>query len=249
MLNIVIPMAGKGSRFANAGYTIPKPMIPVHGKPMIQVVIENLRPACEHRFIFICQNEHIKKYHLNQLLPLLASNVEIIGIDGFTEGQLSSVLLAKDFINNELPLMTANSDQYIDIDINVYLEDMKRKNLDGLIMTMKANSPKWSYARTDKSGFVVEVAEKRIISEDATVGIFNFRQGKDFVRAAEQMIKDNFRVNGEFYTCPCYTYLIQEGKHIGIFDIGSEGNGMYGLGIPEDLDYFLSHPVSRKVCA
>ena len=247
MLNIVIPMAGRGSRFAEAGYKDPKPLIPVHGKPMIQVVVENLMPKCEHRFIFICQNQHIKDYDLVPKLKSMAKNVEIIGIDGITEGQVCTVLKAKHLIDNDEPLMTANSDQYIDFDINDYLSVMDDKNLDGLIMTMKADDPKWSYAKTDKDGFVVETAEKKVISENATVGIFNFRRGKDLVRSAEQMIADNIRVNNEFYTCPCYNYLIREGKEIGIYGIGEEYKGMYGLGIPKDLDFFLNHPISEKV--
>ncbi len=247
MLNIVIPMAGRGSRFAEAGYKDPKPLIPVCGKPMIQVVVENLTPQCAHRFIFICQNQHIKDYGLEQKLKSYAQNVEIIGIDGITEGQVCTVLKAKELINNDDPLMTANSDQYIDFDINDYLKDMDDRKLDGLIMTMKADDPKWSYARTNMDGLVTETAEKKVISTDATVGIFNFRRGKDLVRAAEMMIADNIRVNNEFYTCPCYNYLIQEGHKIGVYGIGEEYNGMYGLGIPKDLEFFLKHPVSEKV--
>lgn len=247
MLNIVIPMAGRGSRFAEAGYKDPKPLIPVHGKPMIQVVVENLTPKCDHRFIFVCQNQHIRDYGLRDKLHSFAKNVEIVGINGITEGQVCTVLKAKELINNDDPMMTANSDQYIDFDINDYLEEMKHRNLDGMIMTMKANDPKWSYAKTNKEGLVIETAEKKVISEDATVGIFNFKKGKDLVRAAEQMIKDNIRVNNEFYTCPCYNYLIKEGQKIGIYGIGEEYNGMYGLGIPKDLEFFLKHPVSEKV--
>lgn len=247
MLNIVIPMAGRGSRFAEAGYKDPKPLISVCGKPMIQVVVENLAPQRAHRFIFICQNQHIKDYGLEQKLKSYAQNVEIIGIDGITEGQVCTVLKAKELINNDDPLMTANSDQYIDFDINDYLQAMDDRKLDGLIMTMKADDPKWSYARTNMDGLVTETAEKKVISTDATVGIFNFRHGRDLVRAAEKMIADNIRVNNEFYTCPCYNYLIQEGHKIGVYGIGEEYNGMYGLGIPQDLEFFLKHPVSEKV--
>lgn len=247
MLNIVIPMAGRGSRFADAGYKNPKPLILVRGKPMIQVVVENLTPKCEHRFVFICQNQHIKDYKLTEKLTSYAQNVEIVGIDGITEGQVCTVLKAKDLINNDEPLMTANSDQFIDFDINDYLQVMDSRDLDGLIMTMKADDPKWSYAKTDVSGLVTETAEKQVISENATVGIFNFKRGKDLVRAAEQMIKDDIRVNNEFYTCPCYNYLIKEGQKVGVYGIGEEYNGMYGLGTPYDLDFFLGHPVSEKV--
>jgi hypothetical protein len=114
-------------------------------------------------------------------------------------------------------------------------------------MTMKSDHPKWSYAKTDKQGLVVETAEKKVISEDATVGIFNFRRGRDLVWAAEKMIADDIRVNNEFYTCPCYNYLIAAGRKIGIYGIGREYDGMYGLGIPTDLEFFINHPVSEKI--
>lgn len=247
MLNIVIPMAGKGSRFADKGYALPKPLIEVHGKPMIQVVVENLTPNVDHRFIFICQNEHLKKYSLAPKLKQLTSNSVIIGIDGVTEGQVCTVLLAQEYIDNDEALMTANSDQYIDFDINDYLKRMEADQLDGLIMTMNSDDPKWSFVRKNKEGFVVETAEKKVISNEATVGIFNFKRGRDLVKSAKQMIKDDIRVNNEFYTCPCYNYMIAEEKSIGTYNIGAENNGMYGLGIPEDLNSFLNHPVSRKV--
>ncbi|WP_294487907.1 glycosyltransferase family 2 protein [uncultured Mailhella sp.] len=247
MLNIVLPMAGRGSRFSKAGYTIPKPFIPIHGVPMIKVVIDNLTPRCEHRFIFICQKKYLETYDVERRLRSYTRNPVIIAIDGITEGQVCTALCARSFFNNDDPLMSANTDQYIDIDINEYLDAMFSRNLDGMIMTMKSTDPKWSYARTDAQGLVVETAEKKVISEDATVGIFNFAHGSDLVRSAEKMIADNIRINGEFYTCPCYNYLIKEGKRIGIYPIGKEYSGMYGLGIPEDLEFFISHPISQKV--
>lgn len=131
-LNIVIPMAGLGSRFSKAGYDLPKPLIDVCGKPMIEVVVNNLKPQMPHKFIFICQNEHIKKYGLKELLQRLDDDVEIIGIDGITEGQVCTVLKAEPLIDNDSPLMTANSDQFIDFDINKYLE--LASNYDGLFL-------------------------------------------------------------------------------------------------------------------
>ena len=247
MLNIVLPMAGRGSRFAKAGYTTPKPFIPIHGIPMIKVVVDNLTPTCEHRFIFICQQEHLDRYDFEKKLRSYTKNAVVIGINGVTEGQVCTALLAKKYFDDDEPLMSANTDQYIDVDINEYLDAMQSRELDGMIMTMKSSDPKWSYARTDAEGMVVETAEKKVISSDATVGIFNFAHGSDLVRSAEQMIADNLRVNGEFYTCPCYNYLIKGGKRIGIYGIGEEYHGMYGLGIPQDLEFFLNHPVSRKV--
>lgn len=244
-LNITIPMAGKGSRFLEAGYKEPKPLIPIFNRTMIEVVVSNLTPKRKHIFIFVCQNEHIKKYNLKYKLSKLDKDVEIIGIDGITEGQICTVLKASDYINNEEALMTANSDQYIDFDINDYLEYAEK--YDGLIMTMTSNDEKWSYVKVDDKGIVLETAEKKVISNEATVGIYNFKHGKDLIKAANKMIADNIRVNGEFYICPVYNYLIKEGYKVGIYNIGQEYNEMFGLGIPKDLEYFLNHKISENL--
>ncbi|MEI6335429.1 MAG: glycosyltransferase family 2 protein [Methylococcaceae bacterium] len=247
MLNIIIPMAGAGSRFMEAGYSEPKPLIPIHGIPMIKVVIDNLMPAQSHRFIYICQREHVETYGLRAKLSAWASNSELIEIDGLTEGAACTVLAAKSFINNDSPLMIANSDQFIDMDINQYLHVLNDVTLDGLIMTMRANDPKWSFVGLDSDGNVTQVVEKEVISDEATVGIYNFRHGRSFVNAAEAMIANNERVNGEFYVAPTYNRLIASGHKIGIYNIGSVGAGMYGLGIPADLESFLVHPLAQSI--
>lgn len=249
MLNIVVPMAGAGSRFVKAGFTDPKPLIPVNGVPMIRVVINNLTPAIPHRFIFICQQAHIDAYGLNEKLSAWAPGCSIIGINGLTDGAACTVLAASDQINTDEPLMIANSDQYIDVDINVYLDDIESRGLHGLIMTMKANDPKWSFVALDAESLVTRVVEKEVISDEATVGIYNFCKGSDFVAGAESMIARNERVNGEFYVAPVYNQLINDGQAIGIYNIGEEANGMYGLGIPADLSLFLSLPVHAKATA
>ena len=243
MLNIVIPMAGAGSRFAKAGFADPKPLIPVFGKPMIQLVIDNLTPACDHQFIFICQRTHVKEYGLREKLARFAPGAELIEIDGLTEGAACTVLKAADLIDSQNPLMIANSDQYVDTNINQYLAIESGRHLDGLIMTMKATHPKWSFAATDDAGFVTLVAEKDPISDDATVGIYNFAHGADFVLAANQMIAKDLRVNGEFYVAPVYNEMIGRGAKIGIANIGDDqGNGMFGIGTPEDLRLFIDNP-------
>ena len=243
MLNIVIPMAGAGSRFAKAGFADPKPLIPVFGKPMIQLVIDNLTPACDHQFIFICQRTHVKEYGLREKLARFAPGAELIEIDGLTEGAACTVLEAADLIDSQNPLMIANSDQYVDTNINQYLAIESGRHLDGLIMTMKATHPKWSFAATDDAGFVTLVAEKDPISDDATVGIYNFAHGADFVLAANQMIAKGLRVNGEFYVAPVYNEMIGRGAKIGIANIGDDqGNGMFGIGTPEDLQLFVDNP-------
>ncbi|WP_413282517.1 glycosyltransferase family 2 protein [Vibrio sp. MA40-2] len=246
MLNIVVPMAGRGSRFAKEGYELPKPLINVNGKHMIEVVINNLTPDYEHRFIFVCQNEHIEKYNLNEVFSSSCDNFEIVGIDGFTEGAAITVLKARKFLENDEPLMIANSDQWVDVDINEYLQDIEDRNLSGSMLTMKASDPKWSYAKVTKEGFVTEVVEKVVVSDEATVGIYNFSSGRTFCKFADHMVDNNIRSGGEFYVAPVYTYMADRKYRIGIYNIGSEANGMYGLGIPSDLELFLSLEISNK---
>jgi len=247
MLNIVVPMAGRGSRFAKEGFTDPKPLIELSDKRMIQVVINNLKPNVPHRFIFICQQEHVQQYKLDVLLNKWAPGCEVVAIDGITEGAACTVLCAEKLINNDEPLMIANSDQWVDVDINSYLNLMDEDNLDGLIMTMKATDPKWSYVELDNGKQVIRVVEKVVVSDEATVGIYNYKKGSTFCKYAKVMLDRNERSNGEFYVAPVYTYMYEnESAKIGIYNVGEEANGMYGLGIPSDLNLFLSLPVSRK---
>lgn len=245
MLTIVIPMAGRGSRFSNAGYIDPKPLIPIQGTPMIKVVIDNLRPSRDHRFVFICQREHVEAYGLSEKLESWAPGCTVIQLDAVTEGAACTVLLAKDYISDG-PLMIANSDQYIDIDINDYLAVGDRDGIDGFIMTMTADDPKWSFVGLNDNGLVTRVVEKQVISDEATVGIYNFVRGTDFVQGAERMIVADKRINGEFYVAPVYEELIADGARIAIMNIGREADGMYGLGIPADLDLFMSLPVLQR---
>lgn len=244
MLNIVIPMAGRGSRFAKEGYAMPKPLIDVHGKPMIEVVTNNIRPKCEHKFIYLCLQEHLEKYNLENRLKEMSPNCIVVPVNQVTEGAACTVLLAEKYIDNEDMLMMANSDQYVDIDINEYIQAMD--DSDGLIMTMYADDPKWSFIKYDERKYVTMVREKEVISNEATVGIYNFKRGSDFVQYAHQMIDKNIRVNNEFYVAPVYNEMIEDGKKVKFYNIGRENDGMYGLGIPSDLEKFLENPVSLQ---
>lgn len=235
MLNIVIPMAGRGNRFVQAGYTNPKPLIDIYDHFMIEYVVKNLKPNREHRFIYICQKEHVEKFNLKTILKKISSNCEIIIVDYITEGAACTVLLAEKYIDNENPLMIANSDQFVNIDINDYLK--AQKDLDGLIMTMPANHPKWSYIKYNKDKYVSLVREKEVISNEATVGIYNYKHGSDFVKYAYKMIEKNIRINDEFYVAPVYNEMIENGKKIGFYNIG---DNMHGIGIPEDLKKFMT---------
>jgi dTDP-glucose pyrophosphorylase len=243
-LEIIVPMAGAGSRFAIAGYKDPKPLIPIHGVPMLRLVIENLRPNRLHRFTFICQKAHDEAYGLEAMLSAWAPGCNVVRINGLTEGAACTVLAARSVIDPEAAMMIANSDQYVTVNIDDYLGRQDDENLDGLIMTMKADDPKWSFVEM-KDGLVRRVVEKQVISDEATVGIYNFHRGGDFLDGADRMIAADLRVNNEFYVAPVYEQLIANGARVGIYNIGSEGAGMYGLGIPADLNLFEFLPLSR----
>jgi dTDP-glucose pyrophosphorylase len=234
-LNVLIPMAGAGSRFAQAGYTFPKPLIEVRGKPMIQTVVDNLN--MEANYIFIVQKEHYEKYNLKYLLNLITPNCKIVQVDGMTEGAACTTLLAKEYINNDASLVMANSDQFVEWNSNEVMYAFNADSIDGGILTFKATHPKWSYARLDDNGFVAEVAEKKVISDNATVGVYFWKNGSDYVKYAEQMIDKNIRVNNEFYVCPVFNEAIQDGKKIRVKEIQE----MWGIGTPEDLNYFLDN--------
>ena len=234
-MNVLIPMAGAGSRFQQAGYTFPKPLIDVNGKPMIQVVVDNLN--IDATFVFVVQKEHREKYNLDTLLNLIAPNCKIVEVDGLTEGAACTTLLAKEFINNDEPLIMANSDQFVEWDSNEFMYKMIEQKVDGGILSFTATHPKWSFAKIDEAGFVTEVAEKNPISDIATVGVYYWAKGSDYVKYAEQMIEKNVRVNNEFYVCPVFNEAIGDGKKIKTFNIEK----MWGLGTPEDLKHYLEN--------
>lgn len=234
-LNVLIPMAGAGSRFAAAGYTFPKPLIEVNGKPMIQAVVENLN--MEANYIFIVQKEHYEKYNLQYMLQLIAPGCKIVQIDGMTEGAACTTLKAAEYLDNDNPLVIANSDQIVDWNSNEVMYSFAADDIDGGILTFKSTHPKWSYAKLNEHGFVSEVAEKKVISENATVGIYYWKRGSDYLASVLQMIDANDRTNGEFYVAPAFNYAIKSGLKIKIKEVP----GMWGIGTPEDLNYFLNH--------
>lgn len=237
-INILIPMAGMGSRFASSGYEKPKPFIDVNGKPMIVRVLDNLFYP-DANFILIGRKEHLEKE--KELVSQIEKdyNATFIGIDKLTEGTVCTVLYARELINNNTPLLIANSDQIVDISIKNFIDDCFKRNLDGSILTFRdfELNPKWSFAKLDQNDLVSEVREKVVISDCATVGIYLFSKGSKFVDSAIDMIIENDRVNNEFYTCPVYNYMIKGGSKIGIYDI--KFDSMHGIGTPEDLESYL----------
>jgi HAD superfamily hydrolase (TIGR01509 family) len=235
-LNVLIPMAGAGSRFEQAGYTFPKPLIDVRNKPMIQVVVDNLN--IDANYIYVVQKSHRAKYNLDTLLNLITPGCKIVEVDGLTQGAACTALLAKEFIDNDAPLFFANSDQFVEWDSNEFMYKMNETNADGGIVTFKAIHPKWSFAKVNPlTGLVEEVAEKNPISDDATVGYYYWKHGSDFVKYAEQMIEKDIRVNNEFYVCPVFNQAIEDAKEIRTFNVSK----MWGLGTPEDLKFYLEN--------
>ena len=238
-INIIIPMAGYGSRFSNAGYKAPKPLIDIFGKTMIETVIENLRPRQDARFIFICQREHYKDHGLEKIFnSCLGDSWECVQIDGVTEGAACTTLAAEALIDNNAEVIIANSDQIVDCDLSEYIDFARESKVDGLVMTFIANDEKWSYISLDSQGFGLEVAEKRVISPNATVGIYYFSSGSYYKQGARSMIKKDIRVNNEFYVAPIYNELINNGGKVRIWEISPDA--MHGIGTPSDLDEYFS---------
>lgn len=238
MINIVIPMAGAGSRFANAGYRDPKPFIDVAGETMIERVLDNLKMKGA-RYILIVRKEFLDSYPGRLDAVSRKFGCIFVSVDKLTEGAACTVLLAARHINSSEPLLIANSDQIVEMGIEDYINDSSSRRLDGSILTFYANHPKWSYARIDEKGYLLEVREKEVISEHATVGIYYFEKGSDYVNSAAEMIANNERVNNEFYVAPAYNYAVKNGLKVGIY--GIEESRMFGLGTPEDLNIYLKH--------
>lgn len=237
-VNIVIPAAGQGKRFAEVGYQHPKPLIDVAGKPMIQLVLDSFNDV--GRPIVILQERHVSRYAADFVVKHVAPNAEVVTVDGITEGAACTVLRAEHLIDGAAELILANSDQVVDAPVAEFLAAMRLRGADGGILVFRDTDPKWSFARTDETGRVLEVAEKRPISDLATVGIYYFRRGSDFVAGAKQMIARDRRVNGEFYVCPVFNELVEAGKRIYVHHI--DRSQMHGLGTPEDLEAYLGTP-------
>jgi len=235
--NILIPMAGRGSRFEEQGYTDKKPFIDVNGKPMIHRVIKNLGMEFdkEYMFILICLQEDFDKYDFTEFEKVIGHNsYDVVILDDVTEGAAQTILQAKDLINDDTPLMTMNSDQLVDWDIERLFEMCEQ--FDGVIPCFYGEGNAWSYARTLDNGYVQEVAEKKQISKYATAGYYYWKKGSDFVKYAEQMIEENSRTNGEFYVAPVYNWAVRDGKRVGVFMVDK----CYSLGTPEDLEEYLN---------
>jgi len=233
-VQVVIPMAGRGQRFLDAGFTFPKPLIDVGGKPMVEVVVDCL--SLDADYTFVVQAEHAERYALADTLQLVVPGSKMVRVDGVTEGAALTVLRAE--LDRDRPLMIVNSDQWFDIELGAFLYWMEHDpEIDGGLVTFTATHPKWSFVALGDDGCVTEVAEKRPISDEATAGIYYWSRAGDFIDSVADMVGANDRVNGEFYVAPVYNYGIKRGLEFRPYRLPD--GCVKGLGTPEDLEAFL----------
>ena len=240
-VNVVIPAAGEGRRFAEAGWPQPKPLIDVNGFPMISLVVHNLS-ARHFNFTIAAQRQH--RLEFENISFGAIKPPEFHYIEAITSGAAETVLRVVQNLQPELPLCIANSDQIVEIPIQDFVDDFVERQLDGSIMVFEdpTSNPKWSFVKLDNKGFVTDVAEKKPISNLATVGIYLFRRTDIFIAAVKQMVAAKDRTNNEYYNAPAFNYLIQAGGRVGCFEIPMMA--MKPLGTPEDLERYLKEKPS-----
>lgn len=241
-MKIVIPMAGRGSRFAKIGVTTPKPLIEVFGKTFIQWSIEGMRHTFpgikDSDFIFICHADHERDHHISEKIKaIVGPGAAVLFTSVVTEGAACTVLLAKELINNDEDMLVVDSDHFVVcLALDRAREDARREGWGGIIPTIEQTAPHYSYVRLNEDRDVVETREKQVISTHAAV-MYYFTKGAYFISAAEAMIAKNIRYNNEFYMCPVYNELIADGKTIRTVPVEIALH----LGTPEELKYFEGH--------
>lgn len=237
-MNVVMPMAGRGSRFAQVGVQVPKPLIDVRGRPMYSWAMDSLPLGLARRVVFVCLEEHLRGEALEEDIRRRYRHLDpvILPLAQVTEGQACTVLIARQLVDTEEPLLIFNADTFCRNSLERRIPALP-PTVDGLLSVFRAEGDRWSFARVDEEGRVVETAEKRRISDWATTGLYFFRRGRDFVRHAEAMLQADERVNGEFYVAPVYNRLVAAGADVRI-DVAEE---VWVLGTPEDLASFERH--------
>lgn len=245
-IQLVIPMAGIGSRFANEGYQKIKPLLEIGSYSMIEVVLQNLDSASVESITIVTRSEISENYSLQSLLEKKHPKVNVITLNAITNGPATTVSHAFDAIDLNSPIIIANSDQYVDIDFEKEFQDFLSSGLEGFIWGMEDDDPKWSYVALDEEGLALKVAEKKVISKIATCGIYAFSSGYLFQEGYKEMIACADTTNGEYYVAPIYNYLIKRGCRIGVSNLGLTSQIMHGLGTPEDYKAFLRSPISKR---
>ena len=246
LIQVILPMAGSGLRFQQAGYSTPKPLLSIHGRHMFEVVLRNLVSPWVKSFTLVSRKEWELSLRTEAISQELGLPITLIELESPTRGAAETVLVAAERVDPDLPVVTANSDQYVDAPLHGFYQVVASGAWDGVILTMKDNDPKWSYAATDHLGCVSRVEEKAVISSDATVGIYGFRDGRTMTSAIGRMMDAGDTVNGEFYIAPAYNFIVADGGRVAIEDLGPINEVMYGMGIPHDYEEFLRSPASLR---
>jgi dTDP-glucose pyrophosphorylase len=230
-MKVIVPMAGRGSRFKNVGEMTPKPLIPVLGKPMLYWALKSIDGIEYSQLVFIALKEHEVNFGLKTLLhELYGNNVTLILIDEVTEGQLCTVLAAEEHLNSSEDILITSSDTFVKSKIGEHIS-RKADDCAGLISVADLPGNRWSFAKVDDTGRVVEVAEKRRISNYASTGLYYFANGYDFLTEAKRIIENKEKTQGEYYVIPVYQKFIERGLKVEI----SLADEVYDMGTPASL--------------
>lgn len=238
--NIVISLAGKSQRFFDEGFKQPKYFLPMdNGKTMIEHSIDTLH--INGNLILIVQKDHCEKYKIDSFLKEKYPNAIIRSLDFFTQGAAESVYLAtKDLIDNDTPLIISNCDQTLEWDSTDFIQKTLEKDVDGCVVTYKSDLQKNSYAKTDSTTKIIQLAEKEVISEHSLIGVHSWKKGSDFCRSAEILFEKNIRANNEFYISISYNPLISSGKNIHIVPL-KYNEKFHPVGTPEQYYNYLQY--------
>tara|TARA_A100001515_G_scaffold8245_2_gene6909 strand:- start:5056 stop:5796 length:741 start_codon:yes stop_codon:yes gene_type:complete len=236
---LLVPMAGKGQRFLDEGYQVPKQFIDVGGKSMLEWSFRSFNwEDCE--VVFVVRKEQVDKWQVDtKLQSIFGNDIKIVVSDGDTEGTVCSCLLAKNYINKDVPLGITTLDVYFRPHFD--MKSIEASTLDGLLLTIETDNPAYSYSKLGHDGLVEKTAEKEVISNHGNVGFYCFSKGSDFVKYAEKLVAKNIRSKNEFYVAPLYNLLIEDGLKIGTLSIDDQ----FHMGTPAELEYFLSNDLER----
>lgn len=219
MINVLLPAMGTSAFFKDAYF--PKPLIEINGKTMIEMVVDNYEDIDPKNYIFVFSDTDCKKFHLDDSVKILSPASKVIKLSNQTAGALCTCLMAVEYVNDDIPLIIANSDQIIDIDYKKVLNHFEKIGADAGVITFPNIHPRWSYARKNGEE-VVEVTEKRPISKDAIAGFYYFKKGSDFIQAAKNALIKQNNLDGKYYISASINEVILMGKKVGYYDIKKE---------------------------
>lgn len=245
-MNILFPIAGRGERFKSHNYNIPKPLVMVSGKTLLEHSISTLDLPGTYIFVTLKYQNDLFNKQIQEIIYTLQPSSRIISLDSPTNGMAETSLGAESFINNEEELIITNVDQYLSWNSAEFLKFVRNADVDACVSTYEHDdielekSSKYAFVKLDSDGNAVEFQEKFAISEHAMNGIYYWKYGKDFVDSAKKMILDNIKVNNEFYVSPSYNYMIRDGKKIKAYKM--QKNEYCSLGSPEEISNSLKQP-------